>query len=83
MQEIPKSVQATLYPSVPAIVERLPEKSRRDWKTITSAIRGARNAPAREFANPSTGTPRVLREEKVHGIANTVAKSMADFPHPV
>ena len=72
-----------LYPSVPAIVERLPEKSRRDWKTITSAVREARNALAREFANPSTGRPRVLREEKVHGIANAVAKSMADFPHPV
>ena len=72
-----------LYPSVPRIVERLPEKSRRDWKTITSAAREARNALARESANLSTGTPRVLREEEVHVIANTVAKRMADLPHTV
>ena len=72
-----------LYPSVPRIVERLPEKSRRDWKTITSAAREARNALAWEFANSSTGTPRVLRKEEVHVIANTVAKGMADLPHTV
>ena len=71
------------YPSVPRIVERLPEKSRRDWKTITSAAREARNALAREFVDPSMGTPHVLREEEVHVIANTVAKGMADFPHTV
>jgi AraC-like DNA-binding protein len=72
-----------LYPSVPRIVERLPERSRRDWKTITSAAREARNALARESSNPSTGTPRVLRQEEVHVIANTVAKGMADLPHTV
>ncbi|MFZ0707422.1 MAG: hypothetical protein WAM71_17615 [Candidatus Korobacteraceae bacterium] len=72
-----------LYPSVPRIIERLPEKSRRDWKTITTAAREARNALAREFANLSTGTPRVLRKEEVHVIANTVAKGMADLPHTV
>lgn len=72
-----------LYPSVPRIVERLPKESRRDWKTITSAVREVRNALAWEFANPSTGTPRVLHQEKVHVVANAVAKCMADFPHAV
>lgn len=33
-----------LYPSVERILERLPEKSRRDWKTITFAVREAHKA---------------------------------------
>ena len=33
-----------LYPSVPRIVERIPEGSRREWKTITLAVREARKA---------------------------------------
>jgi hypothetical protein len=31
-----------------------------------------------EFANPSAGTPRVLREKEVHVIADAIAKGMAD-----
>jgi hypothetical protein len=33
-----------LYPSVTRIVERIPEGSRREWKTITLAVREARKA---------------------------------------
>jgi len=33
-----------LYPSVERTLERLPEKSRRDWKTITFAVREAHKA---------------------------------------
>jgi len=33
-----------LYPSVERILEHLPEKSRRDWKTITFAVREAHKA---------------------------------------
>lgn len=33
-----------LYPSVERILERLPERSRRDWKTISFAVREAHKA---------------------------------------
>jgi hypothetical protein len=33
-----------LYPSVERILERLPERSRRDWKTISFAVRKAHKA---------------------------------------
>lgn len=33
-----------LYPSVERILERLPERSRRDWKTISVAVREAHKA---------------------------------------
>ena len=35
-----------MYPSVERVVERLPERSRCDWKTISSAVREARNVLA-------------------------------------
>ena len=87
-----------MYPSVEKVVERLPERSRCDWKTISSAVREARNVlatgphncsgffPARgidELASSSAGTPGVLREKEIHVISDAVAKRMTDFPHTV
>ena len=35
-----------IYPSVERVVERIPERSRCDWKTISSAVREAHNVLA-------------------------------------
>ncbi len=63
----------TLTMSVPLGMRKPLAKVRSNWSAQL----------VREFANPSAGTPRVLRQKEVHIIADAVAKCMADFPHMV
>jgi hypothetical protein len=46
-----------MYPSVERVVEWLPERSRCDWKTISPAVREARNVLATGPRN-CLGSPR-------------------------